>query len=136
MALILGLAVLGAGKKKDDDADLNLSKSENMDELKIEDVKIGSGELAEQGKAVTVHYTGTLLDGTKFDSSVDRGEPFKFTLGAGEVIQGWDMGFEGMRVGGVRRLVIPAFLGYGSRAVGPIPANSVLVFEVELLAVE
>jgi FKBP-type peptidyl-prolyl cis-trans isomerase len=104
--------------------------------LKVEEVQIGTGDVAAAGKKVTVHYTGTLTDGTKFDSSVDRNQPFTFTLGAGEVIQGWDQGVAGMKVGGKRKLTIPASLGYGSRATGPIPANSTLIFDVELLKVE
>ncbi len=103
--------------------------------LGVEDVTVGTGEQAMPGQTVAVHYVGTLEDGTKFDSSRDRGEPFTFTLGAGQVIQGWDQGVAGMRVGGVRTLTIPAELGYGDRAVGPIPANSTLFFEVELLAI-
>jgi FKBP-type peptidyl-prolyl cis-trans isomerase len=104
--------------------------------IRIEELEIGAGSLATKGKRITVHYTGTLTDGTKFDSSVDRGTPFSFTLGAGEVIQGWDQGFDGMKVGGKRKLTIPASLGYGNRPVGSIPANSTLIFEVELLKVD
>ena len=106
-----------------------------MSELIVEDLVQGNGKEAEDGKMVTVHYTGTLTDGTKFDSSVDRGTPFKFQLGIGQVIKGWDQGVKGMKVGGKRKLSIPPSLGYGSRAIGPIPANSTLVFEVELLDV-
>lgn len=104
--------------------------------LKIEDIQVGTGTEATAGKKITVHYTGTLTNGTKFDSSVDRSQPFSFTLGAGEVIQGWDQGFNGMKVGGKRKLTIPPSLGYGSSATGPIPANSTLIFDVELLKVE
>ncbi len=103
--------------------------------LKIEDVKVGTGEVAVKGALITVHYVGTLMNGKKFDSSRDRGEPFQFPLGQGMVIQGWEQGFEGMKVGGVRKLTIPPELGYGSQDVGPIPANSTLQFEVELLGV-
>lgn len=105
-------------------------------ELKTEDTVVGTGEEAVEGKQVTVHYTGTLTNGSKFDSSKDRGTPFTFTLGAGEVIQGWDQGVKGMKVGGTRKLTIPAELGYGARAIGTIPANSTLLFDVELLKVE
>jgi FKBP-type peptidyl-prolyl cis-trans isomerase len=105
-------------------------------ELKITDLTVGSGPEAKNGMKVTVNYVGTLVNGTKFDSSIDRGEPFTFTLGAGEVIQGWDYGVLGMKVGGKRKLVIPADLAYGSRAIGTIPANSTLVFEVDLLGVK
>lgn len=110
---------------------------QNSEELKIEDLVIGSGAEAVAGKSITVNYSGTLLDGTKFDSSYDRGVPFTFTLGAGEVIKGWDQGFVGMKVGGKRKLIIPASLGYGAQGAGEqIPPNSTLVFEVELLEVK
>jgi len=105
--------------------------------LKIEDKKVGTGTAAEAGKMVQVHYTGWLTDGTKFDSSKDRGEPFAFQLGAGQVIRGWDQGVAGMKVGGIRKLTIPSSLGYGERgAGGVIPPNATLVFEVELLGVQ
>ena len=108
-----------------------------MGELKIEDVKAGTGAIAAAGKRVTVHYTGTLTDGKKFDSSLDRKEPFTFNLGAGQVIQGWDQGVAGMKVGGKRKLTIPAHLGYGERGAGAvIPPNATLLFDVELLKVE
>lgn len=104
--------------------------------LKYEDVKVGTGDTAEAGKTVTVHYTGWLTNGTKFDSSKDRGQPFDFPLGGGRVIRGWDEGVQGMKVGGVRKLTIPPELGYGARgAGGVIPPNATLVFEVELLKV-
>ena len=104
--------------------------------LKYEDVKQGTGEAATSGKMVSVHYTGWLTDGKKFDSSKDRGQPFEFPLGGGRVIRGWDEGVQGMKVGGVRKLTIPANLGYGSRgAGGVIPPDATLVFEVELLGV-
>lgn len=111
--------------------------SEQVTELKIEDVKVGQGDEAVSGKKVTVHYTGTLTDGTKFDSSKDRGTPFSFNLGAGQVIKGWDEGVVGMKVGGVRKLTIPADLAYGDRgAGGVIGPGATLLFEVELLGVE
>lgn len=107
-----------------------------MAELIIEDLQIGEGALAEAGEEITVHYTGWLTDGTKFDSSKDRYQPFSFVLGQGYVIKGWDQGVEGMKVGGKRKLTIPAELGYGARgAGGVIPPNATLVFEVELLQV-
>ena len=107
--------------------------------LKYRDVKVGSGAVAKAGNSVTVHYTGWLQQpdgsaGTKFDSSRDSGQPFKFDLGGGNVIKGWDEGVQGMRVGGQRRLVIPAALGYGQRgAGGVIPPGATLIFDVELL---
>jgi FKBP-type peptidyl-prolyl cis-trans isomerase len=106
-------------------------------ELVITDVKVGKGPEAVDGKKVTVHYTGTLENGTKFDSSKDRGTPFPFILGSGMVIAGWEKGVLGMKEGGVRKLVIPSHLAYGERSVGGvIPPNSTLVFEIELLKVE
>jgi len=102
-----------------------------------EDLVVGTGDEAKQGKMVSVHYTGWLTDGKKFDSSKDRGQPFGFPLGAGHVIQGWDQGVAGMKVGGKRKLTIPPELGYGARgAAGVIPPNATLVFEVELLGVK
>jgi len=104
--------------------------------VKIEDQVVGTGAEAVAGKEITVHYTGTLTDGKKFDSSLDRKEPFKFKLGAGQVIAGWDEGFAGMKVGGKRRLTIPPDMAYGERGAGSsIPPNSTLIFEVELLEV-
>ena len=105
-------------------------------ELIIEDIQVGDGDEAVQGQQITVHYTGWLTDGTKFDSSKDRNDPFKFKLGAGMVIKGWDQGFAGMKIGGSRKLTIPPEMGYGSRgAGGVIPPNATLVFDVELLGV-
>lgn len=107
------------------------------DELKIEDVKVGDGAVAEAGKTVEVHYTGTLQDGTKFDSSLDRGTAFTFKLGNGDVIKGWDQGIAGMKVGGKRKLTIPSQLAYGDNGYPPvIPPKATLLFEVELLAVK
>ena len=104
--------------------------------VQYQDVRVGDGEAAQNGMKVTVHYTGLLTDGTKFDSSVDRGTPFSFTLGAGEVIRGWDVGVLGMRVGGIRNLAIPPEMGYGSAGAGNIiPPNATLLFQVELLGV-
>lgn len=111
--------------------------TQDLKELKIVDVKVGTGAVATPGELVRVHYTGWLEDGTKFDSSVDRNQPFEFPLGAGYVIQGWDKGVDGMRVGGIRRLFIPDQYGYGSRGAGDvIPPNATLIFEVQLLGVK
>jgi len=105
--------------------------------LQYVDEKVGDGKTPEKGKRVTVHYTGTLTDGKKFDSSRDRGQPFKFVIGVGQVIAGWDEGVMSMKVGCKRKLMIPAKLGYGARgAGGVIPPNADLVFDVELLGVE
>jgi FKBP-type peptidyl-prolyl cis-trans isomerase FkpA len=105
--------------------------------LKYVDLVEGKGSPAEAGQQVYVHYTGWLTDGTKFDSSVDRGQPFDFPLGGGMVIKGWDEGVAGMRMGGKRKLIIPAELGYGAAGSPPtIPANATLVFDVELLDVK
>ncbi len=104
--------------------------------LQIEEIRVGTGDTAQAGHFVTVHYTGWLTNGSKFDSSKDRDEPFEFSLGEHMVIAGWDEGVQGMKVGGVRKLTIPPQLGYGARgAGGVIPPNATLVFEVELLDV-
>jgi peptidylprolyl isomerase len=114
----------------------NITTPTGPTQLVIEDITVGTGATAAAGDTLTVNYTGTLLDGTKFDSSLDPGRtPFQFVLGAGQVIAGWDQGLVGMKVGGRRKLTIPPSLGYGSRAVGPIPPNSTLVFVVDLLSI-
>ncbi len=106
-------------------------------ELQIEELSVGSGEVAQIGDTVSVHYTGTLTDGTKFDSSKDRGTPFEFTIGEGMVIKGWDEGVPGMKVGGSRKLTIPYTMAYGERGIpGVIPAKATLIFEVELLEIK
>ena len=113
------------------------AKPQMEDKLIILDEKVGTGAEAVAGKKVTVNYVGTLINGTKFDSSYDRNEPFIFNLGAGDVIKGWDQGVTGMKIGGKRKLTIPPELGYGAQgAGGVIPANATLIFEVELLKVE
>jgi FKBP-type peptidyl-prolyl cis-trans isomerase len=107
-----------------------------MEKLLVEELVVGTGAAASAGQQVTVHYTGWLTNGTKFDSSKDRGDPFVFHLGRGQVIKGWDDGVQGMKVGGKRKLTIPPGMAYGSRgAGGVIPPNATLVFEVELLGV-
>ncbi len=124
---------------------VNEEKSKMQDkgitELIITDNKVGDGREAEKGLTVTVHYTGWLYENgektTKFDSSVDRREPFSFVLGVGQVIKGWDSGFNGMQVGGSRTIIIPSSMGYGSRGAGDvIPPNSDLIFEVELVEIQ
>ena len=108
-----------------------------MSELVCEDLTVGEGAEATAGSTIVVHYTGWLTDGSKFDSSLDRNDPFSFKLGAGMVIRGWDEGFNGMKVGGKRKLTIPPEMGYGANgAGGVIPPNATLVFEVELLDIK
>ena len=117
-----------------DNQDQNMMETDSG--LMYEDLEVGTGALPVQGQAVTVHYTGTLENGEKFDSSRDRNRPFSFTIGVGQVIKGWDEGVATMRVGGRRKLVIPPELGYGPRgAGGVIPPNATLIFDVELLRV-
>jgi FKBP-type peptidyl-prolyl cis-trans isomerase len=126
MLAVLGVAGLsGCGR----------SGSGETDSLVVKDELVGTGPAAQAGDTVIVNYTGWLTDGTKFDSSLDRNQPFSFVLGAQQVIAGWDQGVAGMQVGGKRKLTIPPELGYGAQANGPIPANSTLVFEVELLQI-
>jgi FKBP-type peptidyl-prolyl cis-trans isomerase FkpA len=104
--------------------------------LEKTDIVVGTGAEAAVGQQITVHYVGTLTNGSKFDASRDHGEPFSFRLGAGQVIKGWDEGVQGMKIGGKRKLVVPPEMGYGARGYPPvIPANATLVFEVELLGV-
>jgi len=113
-----------------------ISQVKKMDTVKIDILQEGTGEASKTGDTLSVHYTGTLEDGTKFDSSVDRGQPFSFTLGENRVIQGWEQGMLNMKVGEKRRLTIPSSLGYGaSGAGGIIPPNATLIFEVELLEI-
>ena len=113
-----------------------MSSTQTPSGLGIEEIAAGEGKVAEAGQRVTVHYTGWLTDGSKFDSSKDRNDPFEFWLGKGQVIRGWDEGVQGMKVGGTRKLTIPPQLGYGARgAGGVIPPDATLVFEVELLGI-
>lgn len=119
------------------DNDSTASANPSTSKLVTEDLVVGSGAEAKFGNKVTVNYLGTLTDGKKFDSSYDRNEPFSFTLGQGEVIEGWDIGVAGMKIGGKRKLTIPSELGYGPTGAGDaIPPNATLIFEVELLKVE
>lgn len=113
----------------------NLNKNNMTTDLKIEDILIGTGKAAERGALVTAHYRGWLEDGTEFDSSHQRGEPFKCVLSNNKVIQGWILGLKGMQVGGKRKLWVPAHLAYGERQVGLIPPHANLTFEIELLEV-
>lgn len=106
------------------------------EKVKIEDIEEGTGPEVKNGDTVSIHYTGTLADGTKFDSSRDRNEPFETQIGVGQVIKGWDLGVVGMKVGGKRKLTIPPSLGYGDQATGSIPPNSILIFDVELLGIK
>jgi FKBP-type peptidyl-prolyl cis-trans isomerase FkpA len=133
MAACAGMSPRGAADgPRPKEADMITTKSG----LQYEDLAEGTGEAAQAGDSVQVHYTGWLTDGTKFDSSLDRGNPFSFSLGAGKVIRGWDEGVAGMKVGGRRKLRIPPALGYGARgAGGVIPPNAELIFEVELLRI-
>jgi FKBP-type peptidyl-prolyl cis-trans isomerase len=123
---------MAAESKEADVNDPELTKAASG--LKYKDLEAGTGATARKGQTAVVHYTGWLVDGTKFDSSLDRGEPFEFELGAGNVIKGWDEGVAGMKAGGTRRLVVPPDLGYGANgAGGVIPPNATLIFEVKLL---
>ena len=117
---------------------INTQQQTNMNsDLKIEDLKVGEGAEAKEGGQVTVNYTGKLENGTKFDSSFDRNQPFSFRLGAGQVIEGWEKGILGMKVGGERKLIIPPQMAYGSSGIpNVIPPNAILIFEVELLEVK
>jgi len=121
----------------DSENDQAAERSMVVDQLKGEILKEGTGQGAESGNQVTVHYVGVFEDGTKFDSSLDRGEPFTFVLGASQVIQGWDLGVVGMKVGEIRRLYIPSEFGYGEAGSsnGAIPSNVNLIFDIELLAI-
>ena len=127
LALALSLAACGGGG--------GTTAPTDTTPLGIEDLVVGTGATAATGDTVTVNYVGTFTNGQKFDSSYDAGKPFSFSIGAGQVIKGWDQGVPGMKVGGKRRLTVPPSLGYGSQARGAIPANSTLIFEIELLSI-
>ena len=136
IAVLLSVAVTGARQAPATGGKVEEKVVTTASGLKYVDVAVGTGEEAKKGQRVRVHYTGWLKDGTKFDSSVDRGQPFEFPLGAGRVIKGWDEGVAGMKVGGKRKLIIPPQLGYGDRgAGGVIPPGAELTFEVELLGI-
>lgn len=151
VAIILALATWGIAQEKEKKAegdkkaeDKSAEKKEKSKKvttvsgLQYEELVVGTGASPKTGEKVSVHYTGWLTNGKKFDSSVDRGQPFEFTLGRGEVIKGWDEGVASMKVGGKRKLTIPPQLAYGDRNVGNglIPPNSTLIFEVELLGIK
>ncbi len=137
LALLLAVGLLSFGPARSTAQDKSKEVTTKSG-LKYIDLKTGDGDEAKAGNKVSVHYTGWLKNGKKFDSSLDRGEPFEFTLGKGMVIKGWDEGVAGMKVGGKRKLIIPASLGYGERGTpdGTIPPNSELTFEVILLKVK
>jgi FKBP-type peptidyl-prolyl cis-trans isomerase FkpA len=134
--IVLAIIVYFVWQGSSTNQETNDNLSTTSSGLQYEDLVIGTGETAKSGDSVSVHYTGWLEDGTKFDSSLDRGSPFEFTIGTGGVIKGWDEGIQGMRVGGKRKLVIPPELGYGAQGRGTIPPNATLIFEVELMAVQ
>ena len=132
IALLIPVLGVACGQSEGTPSDVTVTPSG----LQYTDLVVGTGESARVGATAVVHYTGWLADGTKFDSSLDRGDPFNFVLGQGQVIKGWDEGVASMRVGGKRKLTIPPELGYGERGAGQvIPAGATLVFEVELLEV-
>ncbi len=140
LAIIAILLIFSKGSSLPELNSVDIQGEDSMDsidyaEFKIETLEKGSGPECESGDDVTVHYTGVLKDGTKFDSSVDRGEPFSFVVGIGQVIQGWDAGVVGMKVGEKRLLQIPSGMGYGEYGAGSIPASAGLQFEVELLSI-
>lgn len=142
--VIVFVLVFATGNKANNESATPTPTSENQNVLAhmekqgvlIDVLKEGTGDESKSGDTVTVDYVGTLQDGMKFDSSIDRGTPFSFKLGAGEVIEGWDIGVDGMKVGEKRKLTITPEKGYGSYAIGSIPANSTLVFEVEMLQID
>ncbi len=137
LAAAMVLAFSGCGKKEELPAGPGVTVTEKKDEFKIEDVKVGDGAEAKENSAVKVHYTGTLKNGKKFDSSRDRDAPFEFTIGLGQVIKGWEKGVVGMKVGGQRKLTIPYDLAYGEEGKPPdIPPRATLLFDIELLEVK
>jgi len=139
IAIILVGVLMGGGLMSGLFTNSNKTQDTAMQQasqIQSKDITVGNGDIAVAGKEVTVNYTGVFADGKKFDSSLDRGVPFTFKLGAGMVIKGWDIGVEGMKVGGKRILIIPPSLAYGEKDYGPIPGNSTLIFNIELLGVK
>jgi FKBP-type peptidyl-prolyl cis-trans isomerase len=145
VAVVAGCALLVACGNESQSSRARLASATEpaVTELQKTDLVVGAGPAISEGQGAVVHYTGWLYEpsaqddkGSQFDSSRERGQPFRFRIGQGKVIQGWDQGVVGMQVGGQRRLIIPASLGYGARGGGPIPPNSTLLFEIELLAIE
>jgi peptidylprolyl isomerase len=136
--ILVGLALMVAGTEGGDKTREEEKVITTKSGLKYVDRKVGTGKEAKKGDTVSVHYTGTLTNGKKFDSSLDRGDPIVFELGTGKVIKGWDEGIAGLKEGGKRKLIIPPELAYGDRDIGKglIPANSTLIFEVELVKVK
>jgi FKBP-type peptidyl-prolyl cis-trans isomerase len=129
LLLLLGLGLAACGGD-------NTTAPTDSGQVAVEDLVVGTGATAVAGDTLNVHYTGWLADGTKFDSSYDRGQTYAFRLGTGQVIAGWDQGIPGMKVGGKRRLIIPPSLAYGTSGRGPIPGNATLKFEVDLVSID
>jgi FKBP-type peptidyl-prolyl cis-trans isomerase len=145
IAVIIGILALcvfayfifGLGDRASQTVTATTNQSQPSEsKLKVEDEKVGTGPAVKSGDTISINYVGTLTNGTKFDSSYDRGTPFETQIGVGQVIKGWDEGVVGMKVGGKRKLTIPPSLGYGDQAQGSIPANSTLIFEVELVSIK
>lgn len=136
VALLIIVAIIYTSPREEGSVEDATAVELSAEGLSIDVLEEGNGPEAQSGDTVSVHYTGTLEDGTKFDSSLDRGTPFSFTLGAGQVIPGWDLGVLGMKVGETRRLIIPSDLAYGEQGVpGTIPGGATLIFEVELIKI-
>ncbi len=142
--IVIGTYFLAQGSPKNSEAALSQSVNQDQNnsinygiqDMKIETLQEGAGDVVKVGDTITVNYVGTLLDGTKFDSSIDRGQPFQFTPGQNSVIQGWELGVIGMKVGEKRKLTIPPELGYGANGAGEvIPPNATLIFEIDLLSI-